>query len=82
MIAQLLEVREHLTQVLHELGWDSLQNSEWRLLEGLHTLLEPFARCTDLVCGEAFTTISAVIPVVMELQYNLEEVKYNTIKGD
>ena len=74
MIARLLKVRPSLTQVLQELGWDSLQNREWRQLESLHEILKPFACYTQLVSGEYITTISAVIPVLLELQCHLEEV--------
>ena len=44
------------------------------MLESLRDLLEPFARYTQFVSGESFTTISGVIPVVMELEYHLQEV--------
>ncbi len=37
-------------------------------------LLEPFACYTQFVSGETFTTISGVVPVIMELEYHLEEV--------
>ncbi len=44
MISRLLEVRVELSQVLAELNWNTLQNSEWKQLENLYTLLKPFAK--------------------------------------
>lgn len=74
MIARLLKVRPALTEVLSQLEWDSIQNSEWKQLESLHDILKPFACYTQIVSGETSTTISAVVPILMELQYHLEEV--------
>ena len=75
LIERLLSVKDELSQVLVELGWDGLQNSEWKTLEQIHFLLEPFAKYTSLTSGEEFTTISTVIPVLMELDCHLEAVR-------
>lgn len=74
LIERLIAVKTELSQVLVELGWDGLQNSEWKVLEHIHYLLEPFAKYTSLTSGEEFTTLSTVIPVLMELDYHLEAV--------
>ena len=50
-----------------------MQNSEWRVLENIQELLQPFAEYTTLCSGEEYTTISSVVPIVVELQYHLEE---------
>ena len=76
LIQQLLSVRDEVSRALVDLGWDSLQNSEWKTLEQIHFLLEPFARYTQLTSGEEFTTLSTVIPVHMELDYHLEAVSF------
>ena len=73
MIAQLLKVQPALTRVLQDRGY--LQNSEWKQLESVHDILKPFSCCTQLVSRENFTTISPVVPVLMELLYHLEEVR-------
>ena len=73
LVSQMLQVRTALTQVLEELEWDNLATSEWKSLE---ELLQPFAQYTALVSGEEYTTISTVIPVIMELQLHLEEVRW------
>ena len=67
MITCMLEVRNSLTSVLEELEWDNLAVSEWKLLEALRDLLHPFAIFTALVQGEEFTTLSCVIPAIMDL---------------
>ena len=61
--------------VLDELEWDNLPTSDWKMLKNICTLLRPFADYTSLVSGEEYTTISAVIPVIMELNLHLEEMK-------
>ena len=74
MVSRLVEVRPHLSYILEELVWDGLQASEWKLLESIRNLLEPFAEHTALCSGEEYTTISNVIPALMDLSFHLEEV--------
>ena len=74
LLQRLIEVREPLAVVLRELEWDDLAASEWRSLCSVQSLLQPFAEFTDLVSGEEFTTISSVIPTIMELNLHLEQV--------
>ena len=79
MISRLLEVRPHVTQVLQEMEWDNLPISEWKTLENLRDLLEPFARYTDITSAEEYTTLSMIIPVLMELQFHLDQVIANIL---
>ena len=51
-----------------------MPNSEWKILESLRDLLEPFAQYTDLTSAKEFTTLSMVISVLMELQFHLDQV--------
>lgn len=74
LLQRLIEVREPLAVILRELEWDDLAASEWRSLCTVQSLLQPFADFTDLVSGEEFTTISSVIPTIMELNLHLEQV--------
>ena len=74
VVSRLVEVRPHLSYILEELVWDGLQASEWKLLESIRNLLEPFAEHTTLCNGEEYTTISNVIPALMVLSFHLEEV--------
>ena len=75
VIERLLEVRTPLTSVLEELEWDNLANSDWKVLENVYKLLKPFAQYTSLSSGEDYSTISSVIPIIMELNLHLEEMK-------
>ncbi|XP_065896068.1 E3 SUMO-protein ligase ZBED1-like [Dysidea avara] len=74
LINRFLTVKASVIQVLVEHSWDSLQNSEWKVLENIQELLQPFAEYTTLCSGEEYTTISSVVPIVVELQYHLEEI--------
>ena len=71
----MLEVRVALTQVLEELEWGNLATSEWKLLESMRVLLQPFARYTTLLGGEEYTTLSVVVPAIMEIELHLREMK-------
>lgn len=75
MIERLLAIRGQLSDVLEQLGWDNLATSEWKVLSYIHDLLKPFAMYTSLVSGEEYTTISSVIPIIMELNLHLKEMK-------
>lgn len=48
-VSRMLQVRTALTQVLEELEWDNLVTSEWKSLEYIQELLQPFAQYTALV---------------------------------
>ena len=72
----MLEVRNHLKVVLEEQGWDDLAASEWRMLQNVVNLLQPFAKFTSLLSGDEFTTLSCVVPAIMDLNIHLEEVCY------
>ena len=74
MVQRLLEVKVPLSKVLESLEWDNLTTSEWKTLESVQ-LLKPFAQYTSLVGGEDNVTISSMIPIVMELNLHLDEMK-------
>ena len=40
---------------------------EWKLLESMRDLLQSFARYTTLLGGEEYTTLSVVVPAIMEV---------------
>lgn len=75
LIERLIQLKPHLTDILAELEWDNLQNSEYKALENIRDLLEPFARYTQLASAEDVSTISMVIPIIMELRLHLDEMK-------
>ena len=75
MIERLLKVKESLKTVLEVLEWDNLATSEWKSLENIHKLLKPFAQYTSLISGDEYTTMSCVVPAVMELNLHIEDMK-------
>ena len=56
---------------------DNLRLSDWKTLQSIHQLLKPFAEYTALIGGENYTTISTVIPVIMEINMHIQEMKKN-----
>ena len=44
MVNRMLEVKNHLKVVLEEQGWDDLAASEWKLLQSIVNLLQPFCK--------------------------------------
>ena len=81
LIERLLGVRSALTEVLQELEWDDMLTSEWKMLEAIRNFLHPFALFTSLIQGEEYTTISTVIPSVMDLNLHLDEMSHNSEVG-
>jgi len=73
VVARLLNLRPHVAVVCEDLNWDCLQNSDWKMLENYKQLLDPFAHYTNLESAEDTTTVSTVVPVLMELSMHLEE---------
>ena len=68
-------MKTHVVLILEELGWDNIPNSYWKQLDNLVNLLNPFAHYTTLTSGEESTTISFVIPVILELSMHLEKME-------
>ena len=69
-----MAVKSALTTVLLGLEWDNLAISERKTLKIQRDLLHPFAQLTLLVSGEEFTTMSSVIPAIMDLNLHLQEI--------
>ena len=81
LVERLLEVRSSVTEVLQELEWDNLLTSEWKSLEAVKNLLYPFAQFTTLIQGEQYTTISSVIPMIVDLNLQLEDINNHSEVG-
>ena len=58
---------------LERLEWDNVAHSEWWYLKSRHKLFKPFAQYTALISGEEYTTLSSVLPILMELQLHLRD---------
>lgn len=78
LIERLLDVKPYLAEVLTDLEWDNLQNSDYKALENICNLLEPFAKYTQLASAEEISTVSMIIPIIMELNMHLDEIKSRT----
>ena len=75
MISRLLSLHTHVEEVLQEFEWDGLPINKWKVVENYHYLLEPFYKYTSLAGAKESTTLSMVVPVVMELMYHLNKFK-------
>lgn len=78
MLSWLVDVKEHLNVVLEDLQWDSLATIQWRNLETIIELLQPFAHHTNITSAEKSTTMAMVFPVLKELNLHLDEVSQYT----
>ena len=67
-----LEVRNAVKAEVEELEWYNLHASEWKVLENICKLLQPFAQYATLVSGDQYTTMSAIVPIIMEIKLHLE----------
>ena len=77
LLQQLLRVKSHLELVLSQLGRDGLQATQWKTIENVVELLKPFSDYTNLAGGENYTTISTIVPTIMELGLHLDKVSIN-----
>jgi hypothetical protein len=74
VVEQLLCVKEHLIRVLDELKWDSIQASEWLIIQGLSDLLFPFAKITELASSETYPTIGGVRIYYLYIDFHLQNI--------
>ena len=74
MLSRLIDLKVHVNYVSNELSWETLSSNQWKQLDLILSLLQPFAHQTNIVGAEQSTSISMVIPVLKELQFHLEEV--------
>ena len=75
MISRLISVKDHISAVLEELGWNGLTASQWKQLCAIKDLLQPFAHQTNVTSSEESTSICMVIPTLKELDLHLKEVR-------
>ena len=81
MIDRLLDVKPHFIEILEEqeIECENLTLNEWKKLQAIQKLLDPFHHHTNITCAEDSTTIAMVIPVLKELELHLEETKKTAI---
>lgn len=79
MMSRFVDLKEYVTCVLEELGWDGLTLSQWRQLQAILLLLQPFAHQTNVASSENSTSIAVVVPILKELELHLTEVNINIV---
>ena len=72
MLKRLNRLKEHVNTVLDELSWET---SQWKQLQAIEDLLEPFAHQTNVGTFEKTTSIAMIIPSLKELELHLKEVR-------
>lgn len=77
LINRLLEVKKVLNRVLFEVQFDDLQRSEWKILECVRMLLQPFAVATSLISGDTYVTLPEVIHYYFVLRQHLVSIVKN-----
>jgi len=76
MIEWLCEQQAAVSAVLHnhrDLLHLEHSLTEWRLLEDLYQVLEPFKNATVYLSASRYPTLSVLGPVLYKIQKNLEE---------
>ena len=71
----LLESKGSVCLLTEELKWNGLQTSKRKKINNIVDFLQPFAEYITLCCGEDYTSLSAVVPIIMELNCHLQEMQ-------
>ncbi|XP_061573408.1 uncharacterized protein LOC133438847 isoform X1 [Cololabis saira] len=77
MVTRLLAVKDAVSQITQDLGWDGLLTSEWQKLSSLQDLLLPFAEHTKTLQSDT-ASMSLVVPAVFDLLSHLTDFAENT----
>ncbi|CAM4619107.1 unnamed protein product [Leuciscus chuanchicus] len=81
MIARLLKVKDPLSEIANEMGWDNLLSSEWQKLSSLHELMLPFAEHTQTLQSDTMS-MSLIVPALLDLHSHLTDFEENTNHQD
>ena len=76
MIGSVIEQQEALVAIFHakrELHYLEPSPTEWRILEDLHHLLEPFKDSTEILSGQQYPTLSCLGPILADLKEKVEQ---------
>lgn len=74
MIDRLLELQDSVKAVCQERNVDGLLPSQWQSLRQIRQLLQPFAEHTLSLEANQMTTISLVVPALIDLENHLDMV--------
>ena len=78
MLSRLVCVKSQVKIVMEELGWNGLSVSQWKQIQIIVELLQPFAHATNVASSEDNTSIGMVIPILKELELHLKEVSHTS----
>jgi len=76
MIGSVIEQQEALVAIFHakgELHYLEPSPTEWRILEDLYNLLEPFKDSTEILSGQQYPTLSCLGPILADLKEKVEQ---------
>lgn len=82
-LRRLLELRtavDEITIMKEFPKFEELTNREWNHIERYVKFMQPFADATYVLEGDKYTTISEIIPQLLDLQFHLEEVSHSLRK--
>ncbi|KAJ1521791.1 hypothetical protein ONE63_003426 [Megalurothrips usitatus] len=81
MLARAVEQKQAIINECAASGESCLSASEWRLAEGFVQVLQPIADHTDELGSQTVPTASMVLPVICEIQAELQEFIQKAPKG-
>lgn len=76
MIGSVIEQQEALVAIFHarrELHYLEPSPTEWRILEDLYRILEPFKDSTEILSGHQYPTLSCLGPILADLKEKIEQ---------
>lgn len=78
MLERLLKLKIPLSATIRLLDSppNNLNSNEWLLVEDAVLLLKPFENITSILSGEAYPTLSSVIPLVLGLRTAISKKKF------
>ena len=84
MLERLLKLKIPLSATLPLLDSppNNLNSNEWLMLEDAILLLQPFEKITCILSGEAYPTLSSVIPLVLGLRTAISNKSVKTSSGN
>ena len=80
MINRLLMLKPYITYlcIQSDVDVENLNDAQWKLLGDIVIILEPFMLAQKLLEGEAYVTLSLVVPIIEGLRKNLVRAASNT----
>lgn len=84
MLKRLIEIKIALSATITSIQSGTLSNlsgHDWKVLEDCQNLLGPFEQLTSVLSGEAYRTLSSIIPLIRGLQVVLNRITPETEEG-